>query len=149
MKNMSANSVLMDYLRIYVLIWQKIDFIWGMFLTTYIPLVGFLHFYRDDISLTFALIAVTGNAGFTLINGNALLSHYRLANSMSREFRSLNRDFPILNDALARAATDRLPKVVFATHSLAFFGFLYLLAQRIMGNSCDAGQGFTCLFQGG
>ncbi|BBU57457.1 hypothetical protein KU6B_37220 [Mameliella alba] len=40
---------LLEYLRVYVMIWQKIDFIWGMFLTSYIPLFGFLHFYQGDL----------------------------------------------------------------------------------------------------
>ncbi len=141
----NTDKDVMEYLRVYVMIWQKIDFIWGMFITTYIPLVGFLHFYRDNISLVFALIAILGNAGFTAINGNALLTHYRLANTMSREFRALNRDFPMLNDALSRAATERRPQVVWGTHGLAFFGFLYLLIQRILENTCTAGHGFDCL----
>jgi hypothetical protein len=81
---------LLEYLRVYVMIWQKIDFIWGLFITSYIPLFGFLHFYQGDIGMGFAVLFGLAIAGFTYVNGQALRQHYDIACTMSREFRRLN-----------------------------------------------------------
>ena len=90
---------LLDYLRVYVMIWQKIDFIWGLFITSYIPLFGFLHFYQKQIGLVFALMFLVAIAGFTFVNGQALRQHYDIAVTMSREFRRRNKLFPDINGA--------------------------------------------------
>lgn len=137
---------LLEYLRVYVMVWQKIDFIWGMFLTTYIPLIGFLHFYRGEFGLAFGAIVLAALGAFTAINGNALRSHYLIANTMSLEFRSMNRSYPQLNIALDRTATEWHPRIVLVTHSAAFLGFVYLTGARFTAQSC-AGQaeGWDCL----
>ena len=148
MKNMSANSVLMDYLRIYVLIWQKIDFIWGMFITTYIPLIGFLHFYQGEIGFPFAFIFVVAIGGFTWINWGSLRTHYRIANAMNREYRARNDTYPELNEALRRNNTIGKDRLVFFTHGAAFACFLYLTVTRLAERICIAPQddGWNCLF---
>lgn len=142
----STNNV--EYLRVYFMVWQKIDFIWGMFITTYIPLIGFLHFYQGEMEFPFAGIFVIAIAGFTWINWGALRSHYRIANTMNREFRNRNKDFPALNETLMRNNTEGKEKLVLYTHSAAFACFLYLTVTRLGERLCVAPQdsGWNCLW---
>lgn len=145
----TRDKELLEYLRIYVMIWQKIDFIWGMFLTSYIPLFGFLHFYPGEIGVSFGGLFVLAVAVFTWVNAQALRQHYDMAITMSREFRRLNRSFPDLNGALVRTAHDGRPRLVKFTHGFAFLGFLYMMVGRTGAWMCDAGtaaSGWRCLF---
>ena len=140
---------LLEYLRVYVMIWQKIDFIWGMFLTSYIPLFGFLHFYQGEMGGSFAGMFVLAIAIFTYVNGQALRQHYDLAITMSREFRRLNRSFPDINGALTRTAHDKRPRLVWLTHGAAFGGMLYMMLGRIGTGFCAPGTaegGWNCVF---
>ncbi|MCJ7872216.1 hypothetical protein Q4577_05785 [Marinovum sp. 2_MG-2023] len=136
---------LMEYLRVYVMIWQKIDFIWGMFITSYIPLFGFLHFYQGDIGAVFAVMIVVAIAGFTLINATALRDHYEIAVTMSTEFRKHNKDFQDLNGALSRTSHNGKAAMVLMTHGCAFAGFLFLMAVRVAKRHCVEGSdGWIC-----
>ncbi|SMX43303.1 hypothetical protein [Maliponia aquimaris] len=144
----TRDKELLEYLRIYVMIWQKIDFIWGMFLTSYIPLFGFLHFYQGEIGVSFAGLFVLAIAVFTWVNAQALRQHYDMAITMSREFRRLNRSFPDLNGVLVRTAHDGRPRLVGFTHGFAFLGFLYMMLGRTGVWVCAAGtpeSGWSCL----
>lgn len=139
---------LLEYLRVYVMIWTKIDFIWGLFLTSYIPLFGFLHFYQGDIGTSFAGMFVLAIAAFTYVNAQALRQHYDIAITMSREFRRLNRSFPDINGALTRTAHEKRPRLVMLTHNFAFFGFGYMMIGRIGAGYCAPGEattGWGCL----
>ena len=139
---------LLEYLRVYVMVWQKIDFIWGLFLTSYIPLFGFLHFYQGEIGANFGGLFVIAIVAFTLVNAQALRQHYDIAITMSHEFRRLNRSFPDLNGALSRTAHDGRPRLVLFTHSFAFAGFLYMMIERIGEGFCADGatsSGLACL----
>lgn len=138
---------LLEYLRVFVMIWQKIDFIWGMFITSYIPLFGFIHFYQGKIDPSFAVMFVFAILAFTLINGSALRSHYLIANTMSQEFRRLNRSFPDVNRALVRTAHDNKPMMVLVTHGCAFAAFVYMMGARVGLGFCevDGQAGWRCL----
>ena len=138
---------LLDYLRVYVMIWQKIDFIWGLFITSYIPLFGFLHFYQKQIGLVFALMFLVAIAGFTFVNGQALRQHYDIAVTMSREFRRRNKLFPDINGALLRTAHDGRARMVLFTHGASFAGFVYLMGERVGTDLCRASTGWVCLWQ--
>lgn len=144
MTNQSDRDVL-EYLRVYVMVWQKIDFIWGMFLTTYLPLLGFINFYQKDISPVFAVLMTLAVGLFTLINGRSLRAHYDIANTMSAEFRRLNRSYPDLNGALGRRANVMKPGIVAVTHVLAFAGFVYLVAGRLLPGVCGTDTGWGCI----
>ncbi|MBY6117238.1 hypothetical protein KUW09_23785 [Mameliella alba] len=140
---------LLEYLRVYVMIWQKIDFIWGMFITSYIPLFGFLHFYQGEIGMSFAGLFALAIAVFTYVNAQALRQHYDIAITMSREFRRLNRSFPDINGALTRTAHDNRPRLVRFTHGFAFLGFVYMIVGRIGVGFCAPGTaqtGWGCIF---
>lgn len=139
---------LFEYLRVYVMIWQKIDFIWGMFITSYIPLFGFLHFYPGEIGTGFGGLFVIAIAAFTYVNAQALRQHYDIATTMSREFRRLNRGFPDLNAALSRTAHDGRARMVLFTHGFGFAGFLYLMGERVGPADCEAESGWICLLGG-
>lgn len=143
-----VEKALMEYLRVYVMIWQKIDIIWGMFITTYVPLLGFIHLYQGDVGLDFAALFVLAIAGFTFINGQSLMMHYKLVIVMSEEFRALNGAFPKLNEGLRRTAMNGRHRIVYWTHSFAFLGFLYLALARVGDLACAAGQGLVCLLPG-
>ncbi len=136
---------LFDYLRIFVMFWQKIDFIWGLFITSYIPLFGFLHFYQGQIGGSFGLLFVIAIGAFTWVNGAALRSHYDLANTMSKEFRRNNRSYPDLNAALLRTANDGKERLVLFTHGFAFAGFLYMMGERVGETMCGTKNGWGCL----
>lgn len=139
---------LLEYLRVYVMVWQKIDFIWGLFITSYIPLFGFLHFYKGPLELSFSGLFSLAIFVFTYINAQALRQHYDIAVTMSREFRRLNRSFPDLNAALTRTAHDGRSRTVLFTHGFAFAGFVYMMGGRIGAGLCAAGEattGWGCL----
>ena len=137
----------LEYLRITVMIWQKIDFIWGMFITSYIPLFGFLHFYPGEIGSGFAGLFVVAIAGFTLVNAQALRTHYDMVVTMAEEFRRLNRSFPGLDGALARHPQSGKPRLVLFTHGFAFAGFLWLMGERLEP-ACTGFSGWVCLLGG-
>lgn len=137
---------LLEYLRVYVMVWQKIDFIWGLFITSYIPLFGFLNFYPDQIGFGFAALFGVAILGFTVVNGRALRQHYDIAVTMSREYRRMNRSFPDLNGALTRTAHEGRARLVIWTHSFAFGGFLYLMGERVAAGLCNGSSGWGCLF---
>ncbi|MBN7784525.1 hypothetical protein JYP51_06310 [Ponticoccus gilvus] len=137
---------LLEYLRVYMIAWQKIDFIWGMFITSYIPLFGFLHFYAQEMGVVFAGLFIVAIAGFTWVNGSALRQHYDIVTTMSREYRRLNRSFPDLNAALTRTALDGRARMVLFTHGFAFAGFLYLMGEKVGHSLCGAASGWTCLW---
>jgi hypothetical protein len=139
---------LLEYLRVYVMIWQKIDFIWGLFITSYIPLFGFLHFFQGEIGTSFSVMFVLAIAAFTFVNGQALRQHYDIAVTMSREYRRLNRSFPDLNAALTRTAHDGRARMVLFTHCAAFAGFVYMMIGRVGAGFCAPGTaqtGWGCL----
>ena len=137
-----------EYLRVYFMVWQKIDFIWGMFITTYIPLIGFLHFYQGEIGFPFAFIFVLAIAGFTWINWGSLRTHYRIANTMNAEFRKIEKEYPALNETLARNNTEGKENLVFFTHTAAFACFLYLTVTRLGEKLCFSPEdnGWSCLW---
>ena len=135
----------LEYLRIYVMVWQKIDIIWGMFITSYIPLFGFLHFYPGQIGWSFAALFVVAIGGFTVVNGSALRMHYDFIVTMGEEFRRLNRSFPDLDGALARHPQRGKRRLVLFTHGFAFAGFLWLMGERLGQSLCDGPSGWGCL----
>lgn len=137
---------ILEYLRIYVMIWQKIDFIWGLFITSYIPLFGFLHFYPGEMGLAFGGLFVVAIAAFTFVNAQALRQHYDIVVTMGREFRRLNRGFPDLNSALIRTAHDGRARLVLFTHGFGFAGFLYLMGERVGHTVCSESSGWVCLW---
>ncbi|KUF11220.1 hypothetical protein [Pseudoponticoccus marisrubri] len=137
---------LLEYLRVFVMVWQKIDFIWGMFVTSYIPLFGFLHFYQGQIDGSFGMLFAVAIAAFTWINGTALVTHYDIAATMSREYRRLNKAFPDLNAALSRRGIERRGRLVYFTHTLAFAGFLYMMGERVGETLCSDRSGWGCLW---
>lgn len=142
----ARDKELLEYLRVYVMIWQKIDFIWGMFITSYIPLFGFLHFYPGEMGFAFAVLFALAIAAFTFVNAQALRQHYDIAVTMSREFRRYNKGFPDLNGALLRTAHDGRARMVLFTHWFAFSGFLYLMGERVGHSVCSEASGWVCLW---
>ncbi len=133
----ASQKALLDYLRIYMIVWQKIDFIWGMFITAYIPLFGFLHFYPGQIGSGFAGLFVLAIGVFTWINATSLRAHYDIVVTMGHEFRQMNAVYGDLNGALERTAHDGKRRLVLLTHGFGFAGFLYLMGERVGAELCD------------
>ncbi|WP_417719684.1 hypothetical protein [Salipiger sp.] len=75
----------MEYLRVFVRIRLKVDFIRGMFVTPCIRVFGLMQFYPGEVGAGFSLLICGAMTAFTWINGTSLRMHYRVARVMLRE----------------------------------------------------------------
>ncbi len=116
---------------------SQIDFLWQFFVTVHIALFALLLLYDhavDGLNALAKLFAAAGIAAFEWINGNALISAYRLLDAMQEQFRwsfgQPDRFHPLFYERFVLASYADRPEMVLITHSAALAVILLAFVSR-------------------